>query len=88
MGNGLVVVNYAQARFDFFFEQKRSLERKLHWWQNQKPYKQFSSAFIVERCSELGAMIAYYEDAIKCFAETMNKTCKPTLKEREAAEWQ
>lgn len=60
----IVAIGYEESRLEFFTEQKKLHEQKLHWWMHQKPYKQYSPNVIYEKCSEHGAAISYYEDAI------------------------
>ncbi len=67
MNARLVEVTYEQSRLEFFREQKRCCERKLHWWKHQKPYKQYDPAMIQENCALYGQQIAFYEDAIEKF---------------------
>lgn len=67
MNELIIEVSYEQERMDFFLEQKRVCERKLHWWSCQKPYKQYAPATIQENCSRYGQKIAFYEDAIEKF---------------------
>ncbi len=67
MKTSLVTVTHEQLRLDFFQNQKRSCERKLHWWKHQKPYKQYDAAMIADKCDYYGQAVAYYEDAIKTF---------------------
>lgn len=59
------VLDYVASRLEFFNEQKKQHEQKLHWWRNQKPYKQFSLIYIMEKCEEHGIAIAYLDDAIR-----------------------
>lgn len=66
-GMTLKTVSYEQARLEYFQEQKRACERKLHWWKHQKPYKQYDPITIQEKCSDFGQKIAFYEDAIEQF---------------------
>ena len=61
----IVVMDYAASRLEFFEELKKKYERKLHWWMNQKPYKQYSLITIQSECSYNGAVVCYLEDIIK-----------------------
>lgn len=63
----IIARNHEESRLEFFEEQKKLHEQKLHWWKHQKPYKQYSSIYIHEKCSEHGAAILYFEDAISAF---------------------
>ena len=61
----LTEVSYAQSRREYFEDQIAKQERRLKWWQSQKPYKRHSGIRIFDECSESGAIINYYEDAIR-----------------------
>lgn len=63
----IVVMGYEASRLEFFEEQKKLHEQKLQWWKHQKPYKQYSSIYIHEKCSKHGAAIQYLSDAINAF---------------------
>jgi len=63
----IVIVDYEDSRLDFFREQREIYERKLLWWQDQKPGTKYSSMYIYDQCSKCGAAIAYFSDAIKMF---------------------
>ena len=69
----IVAMGYEESRLEFFEEQKKLHEQKLHWWMHQKPYKQYSPNVIYEKCSEHGAAISYLEDAIRAFGGTVAK---------------
>ena len=63
----LEAISYEQARLEYFREQKRKCEQKLHWWKHQKPYKQYDLIAIQGKCFDFGQKIAFYEDAIERF---------------------
>lgn len=65
MEETIIALDYEASRLEFFKEQKRMHERKLHWWKGQKPYKQYDMQLIYDKCSFHGAAINYCEDAIK-----------------------
>lgn len=69
----LVEITYEQARRDFFERQIRKYNKRLKWWMKQRPGKQFHRVTIDDECSECGAIINYYEDALKALEETEAK---------------
>lgn len=62
-------VSYEEARLEFFREQYVNAKKKLAFWVkalNSKRYV-FPQSEYEDICSECGAQIGYYADAIKMF---------------------
>ena len=60
----LIGMDYETSRIAFFEEQKRIHEKKLDWWEKQKPNKRHSAITIYEMCSYHGEAVCYLDDAI------------------------
>ncbi len=65
----IIALDYKDSRLEFFQEQKKLHEQKLHWWKHQKPYKQYGLLTIQEKCDYHGSAIAYLEDAIRALEQ-------------------
>lgn len=65
MTETIIVLSHKESRLEFFLEQRKMHEQKLHWWKHQKPYKQYDPCTIQQKCSDHGAAVAYYDEAIK-----------------------
>lgn len=61
----LEALPYARARREYFEAQIAKQERRLKWWESQKAWERYSGFRIFDECSECGAIINYYEDAIR-----------------------
>lgn len=69
MNETIIVLNYEDSRLEFFREQRKIHEQKLHWWKHQNPFKQFDPYIIHQKCSDHGAAISYINDAIEALKQ-------------------
>ena len=58
------IVPYKEARLDHFKATRERRKRTLHWWDYQKPGKQYDQQTIWEMCADLGNEISYLDDVI------------------------
>lgn len=63
----IISLNYEQQRLEYFKQRKAECERKLEWYQNRKTVGSMDECMRHEKCSEYGAKISFYADAIKAF---------------------
>ena len=59
------IVPYKEARLDHFKAVRERRKRTLHWWDYQKPGKEYYELTIRGRCSELESEISYLDDVIE-----------------------
>lgn len=57
-------LTYPEQRLEYFKAQIESTKRSLDWWQNHAASRGYNWMDINDRCSELGARISFYQDAI------------------------
>ena len=58
------IVSYKEARLDHFKATRERRKRTLHWWDYQKPGKQYDQQTIWGMCADLGNEIGYLDDVI------------------------
>lgn len=61
------IVTYEQQRLEYFKQRKETCEKKLAWYRNRKTVGSMDEIMRYEKCSEYGAKISFYDDAIKAF---------------------
>ena len=61
-------ITYEEARYEFFLQKKHEAERKLQWYEKRlKKAHGHWAMHLHDVCSDLGAEINYYDDAMKAF---------------------
>lgn len=63
----IVALNYEQQRLEYFKQRKAECEQKLEWYKNRKTVGHMDEMLRHEKCSEYGAKINFYADAVKAF---------------------
>lgn len=60
---------YEESRLEYFREQKAHAARCLDYWVKalSKGKRGYNQIMLEDKCDEYGAMINYYNDAIKAF---------------------
>lgn len=61
------IITYEQQRLEYFKKRKAECEQKLAWYQNRKTVGSMDEMVRHEKCSDYGAKISFYSDAIKAF---------------------
>lgn len=64
------IVPYKEARLAHFKATRERRKRTLHWWDYQKPGKQYDQQTIWEMCADLGSEISYLDDVIEMLEKT------------------
>ena len=70
----LISISYKESRLEYFRAQKAHCERCLDYWVKAllKGKRGYTQIMLEEKCSEYGAIINYYEDAINAFGGENN----------------
>lgn len=65
----LELTYYEESRLEYFQEQKAHAARCLDYWVKalRKGKRGYDQIMLEDKCYEYGAMVNYYEDAIKAF---------------------
>ena len=68
-------ITYEESRLEYFRQQKAHAERCLEYWVKVMPKGKmgYTQIDIEDKCSEYGAIINYYEDAINALGGKKNE---------------